>query len=430
MTPFTRRGMLLSAASVAACANARAGAGDDLAGAWEGRWTKQGADLPVVVYFQRIGEGYRGAFDSDDLQVIGIPFRTVERDGEEVSFVLAGDQTTTTFRGRLADNGLEGAFDEAGVPGSFALTRLRSAPASPIARPLTFASGDVTLSGEVLIGEGDGRRPGVIFMHGSGAQGRWSNRYLATRFARAGFAALIFDKRGVGESAGDWRASGLDQLASDGATAFDALAAQPEADARRIGVYGHSQGSTVAALVGAERAVKFVIGSAATGVSPADTEIYSISNNLGAPRRGGAERDEVMDFACTLVAVAYNGAPRAELDRIVTLYQDRPWYFAPPPPENFYWTFSRRVAALNPSAIWAAVRAPVLLLWGGADQRVPPGESAAILASAMAAAGNARVTTRIYENADHSFRLAGDAAWPQRAFGYVDQMLAWARAFS
>jgi alpha-beta hydrolase superfamily lysophospholipase len=289
-----------------------------------------------------------------------------------------------------------------------------------------FANGDVRLSGEIVVAnDGAVQRPGIVFLHGSQAEGRWASRYLAHRFAQRGFAALIFDKRGGGESGGDWQTASFDDLAGDGAAAFATLAAQGDVDASRIGVFGHSQGGAIVALLAQLVPAAFVIGSAASGVSPADTEIFSLDNAVGAPVLSGAEKEEAEAFVRELVAVGYGDKPRDELDRMSARLADRPWFFEPPPAADYYWGFARRIAAFDAAVEWARVNAPVLLLYGTADERVPPRQSAEILANALRAAGNANVTVRSYENADHTFRLPS-GGWPRSAPGYVDDMLGWA----
>jgi len=67
----------------------------------------------------------------------------------------------------------------------------------------------------------------VVFLHGSGSEGRWASRYLGTQLATHGIAALIFDKRGVGGSTGDWRRATLDDLAGDGVAAVARLLQEP-----------------------------------------------------------------------------------------------------------------------------------------------------------------------------------------------------------
>ena len=259
-------------------------------GHWAGTWTKAGDPLSVRVVIAKTNGGYAASFDSDALQVAGIPFAEVALSGGRVRFVLQGDATTTVFEGALASDAISGTFIEGDQKGTFELARTVAPPAVDT-REVAFANGAVKLAGELLVPEASGSRPAILFLHGSGAEGRWASRYLAKRFADAGFVVLIADKRGVGASTGDWREAGFDDLASDAVAGLRVLAAMAEVDPSRIGIYGHSQGGTIAPLV-AERAggLAFVIASAASGLNPRDRDLQHRERDR--PREAGAGRRE------------------------------------------------------------------------------------------------------------------------------------------
>jgi pimeloyl-ACP methyl ester carboxylesterase len=128
--------------------------------------------------------------------------------------------------------------------------------------------GPVPLSGTLALPEGDGPFPAVLIASGSGPLDRNSNhrrarfdvaRQLAQALADAGLASLRYDKRGVGESPGDWRAAGFSDNADDLGAALHALAARPEIDPGRLLLAGHSEGALLAATLTAR-------GSAVSGV--------------------------------------------------------------------------------------------------------------------------------------------------------------------
>jgi len=99
--------------------------------------------------------------------------------------------------------------------------------------------------------------------------------------------------------------------------------------------------------------------------------------------------------------------------------------YKPPAPDDSYWAFSRRIADYDPLVWWRQVDVPVLLVYGAADERVPVEPSVAAITEALESSGHS-ATVRIFEGADHTFRLhrPGDE-WPRTAPGYPDAVLEW-----
>jgi len=407
-------------------------AADGLDGRWTGVWVKDGDSLPVTVTFATTPQGETGFFDSDDLQVSGIPLAEVKQDGKHTHWVLRGDKSVIEFEGTLKGNRLEGALTEGAKVGRFALTRQLKTWTAVESADVIFKHDGISLAGTVLRPTGQSTKllPGIVFTHGSGPEGRWANRYLATRFAESGFVALITDKRGVGASSGDWKTANLDDFAADAEAGIAFLRIQQGVNPARIGVFGHSQGGWVAPLVASQDIrTAFVIASSAGGIGLAETEEYSLANELGVKNRPQAEATEVRAFVHAIVATAYRGVPYDELKSAVAPFTKRQWYFDPPPANDYYWSFARKLAAFDPSVTWQKVRAPVLLLYGGDDERIPVEPSLAAIAAALKAGGHHTPSMKVFAHADHTFRT-GVTGWPKRVSGYADLMVAWATAHS
>ena len=405
----------------------------DIAGAWQGVWIKQGDPLPVTLSFAKAGDTYAGVFSSDELQVAGVPVTAVRETGGKVHFEIKGDDATTVFDGEVTDATLAGGFvDGPDSGGHFDLKRVSGAPAPVAMRDVAFQDGDVTLAGTLLLPAALGRHPAVIFLQGSGPEGRWANRYLAQKMAEAGVVALIYDKRGVGGSGGDWKTADFETLAGDAAAGLKLLRAQPEVDPARVGVYGHSQGGTIAPLAAARAGgVAFIIAASAVGVDPADAEIYSLENSLGVSRLSGAERADAEAYVHAIVDTAYRGRDRKALDALAGRLKGRPWYFDPPAADDPYWTVSRRIEAEKPVAAWKRVKSPVLLLFGAYDERVPPYDSLDAIKGALRAAGDERLMVKVYSDADHSFAIVApgkSGGWPRREPDYAGLMINWITA--
>lgn len=403
------------------------------AGNWTGYWARSGDTMAIRMHVQRDSAGrYSATFDSDRLRVSGIPFSDVRLQGCcDVTLILRGDRTTATFSGALRGDSLTGRFEESSEPsGRFAFSRTpRTTSAAAFdERAITFTNGDVRLAGAVLVPRGTATVPAVVFFHGSGAEGRWASRFLATQLATHGIAALIYDKRGVGESTGDWRQATPDDLARDAAAAVARLRQESRIDGRRIGVHGHSQGGTLAPMVVAQSPnVAFLIASAAAGLPMDSVEIFSVVNAWSPGASSARDSADLRDYVGELVAVAYHGRPRARLDSLASVLRDRAWFVPPPAADNSYWKFSKLYAQYEPLTWWAKVRVPVLLIYGENDQRIPTRESVARIATTLARnASNVDLTVRIIPGADHTFRMPpGPGGWPVTAADYVPSLLRW-----
>ncbi len=127
-------------------------------------------------------------------------------------------------------------------------------------RDVVIPREDTTLTGTVCTPVHAGAGAAVLLLPGSGPIDRDGNhrrlrldvsRQLAHELARHGVTSLRYDKRGVGASPGDWRSAGLYDLIEDARAARAVLAEQPEVDAARVFVAGHSEGALVAAAVAA-----------------------------------------------------------------------------------------------------------------------------------------------------------------------------------
>jgi dienelactone hydrolase len=383
--------------------------------------------------FSRRADGYQGTFDSEALRVVGIPLGNIDYRPPAIRWEIVGDETTTIFEGELRDGAMRGRFRDGKAAGTFALTRSSQEVKPPRERPAAFHSGAVRLAGSILLPEGAGPFPGVVFLHGSGAEGRWASRYLATQFARRGVAALIYDKRGVADSTGDWRTAGFDDLAQDAVAAVTHLRRCPAVSAKLVGLHGHSQGGTILPLVASRvKDLAFVVASAGSGVSVEECEIYSLENSLGVRDLAPPDRELAQQFVRAVVAAAYRGAPREDLAAIERKVVGKPWAFPVPPAKDWWWAFSRRIAGYDGLVYWGQVSAPALLVYGENDERVPPRRSAARIAEAFLGGKGRALSVRIFEKADHTFRLppepSGRFSWPRTAPGYPEAVVDWVRS--
>ncbi len=114
-----------------------------------------------------------------------------------------------------------------------------------------FPSGDLQLRGKLVLPEasdqGAGPFPAVIIVHGSESDSAVDHYYEPYMYAANGFAALAFDKRGTGQSQGEYLQN-FHVLSDDVVAAIRWLRAQPGIDGNRIHLAGFSQGGWIAPL--------------------------------------------------------------------------------------------------------------------------------------------------------------------------------------
>ena len=123
---------------------------------------------------------------------------------------------------------------------------------------VTIPAGDIELAGTFATPDADGPFPAALIIAGSGPLDREGNhpqlplgvsKDLATILDGAGWASLRYDKRGIGESGGDYLPTGFDQEGEDSKRAMQWL--MDRDDTSTIIAVGHSVGALYAAEMSA-----------------------------------------------------------------------------------------------------------------------------------------------------------------------------------
>lgn len=130
---------------------------------------------------------------------------------------------------------------------------------------------DVELHGSLVFPKNDVTTetfPAILLLHGSGPVDRDENakvgkinafKLLSDALVPEGFAVLRYDKRGIGESAGNYYEAGLFDLVADAEAALTFLKAHPNIDEEQVFVVGHSEGCTLAVLLQQRESAKGLI---------------------------------------------------------------------------------------------------------------------------------------------------------------------------
>jgi hypothetical protein len=261
-----------------------------------------------------------------------------------------------------------------------------------------FHNQDVKLAGSLLLPTSEAPLPAVLFVHGAGPQTREPYREAGEYFASQGIAALIYDKRGTGQSGGGYESHRpYDNLVNDALSAVDFLKQRREIAKSQIGIWGLSQGAYVSAAAASRTEdIQFII---AVGASVADATMYYYRDNLF--RLYGLS-DTLRDMAEKAHLAQYSLPHNLEDGFGLSSFAPRSY----PPPDQY----------LHPA--WSRVDQPVLAMWGQLDQHQPVGESVAGLKNSLAHANNDKWTMIILPRAKHSLGISDTGAIQEKWRGY------------
>ena len=129
------------------------------------------------------------------------------------------------------------------------------------------AEGGIALSAWLFVPEhANGRLPAITMAHGYAGTKYHGLEPMAEAFAAAGFAVLLHDHRGFGESGGEPRNDVNPwQQITDWRRALSYLQDRPEVDENRVGVWGTSYAGGHAIVLGAtDRRLKAVVAQVPT----------------------------------------------------------------------------------------------------------------------------------------------------------------------
>jgi pimeloyl-ACP methyl ester carboxylesterase len=379
-------------------------------GHWEGA-AEQGADrMPVTLDLGSAPTGLAGTFSLPSIGVIDERLAKVQNDGSEIRIVLPERGGNVSFTGNMTGDEIVGVWNYQSLSGPFRLQRKQPAPRPYREEQVHFQNGAVVLAGTLLLPMGRGPHAAVVFVHGSGPARRDSSAFLAERFVRAGVAALIYDKRGVGESTGDYRKSSFDDLAGDDLAGVEMLRGRLDINHREIGLHGTSQGGWIAPLAASRsHAVSFLILASAPAVTPAQTELQSIEANLRAQGFEGEEISAAAELTRLKIHFALTGQGWDEYAAAAERARNEKWFpVAGAPLSRDHWSFTtwRLIFGYDPTAALDNLSCPVLAIFGGLDTTFKVSENLLIwqrnLAPGIPRGHIHDAKFKVFPNADHS----------------------------
>ena len=270
-----------------------------LEGSWSGKLKVGAMSLTLVLHLEQ-AEGYvKASLDSPDQGAKGIP--TSKEYLSDDSVAIKVESIGATYRAKLKDGKLDGTFSQSGMTFPLEMTKGVTEvkrPQEPKA-PYPYETEEVTFKNEVdgatLAGtitwpvgydKNAKKKPIVLlFVSGSGQQNRDEELMnhkpflvIADYLARNGIATLRYDDRATGKSAGgDVKNATSEDFARDAAAGIEFLRSKKAFS--KVGILGHSEGGTIAFMLGGQKKVDFIVSLAGPTVK-GDTLLAAQSNRI------------------------------------------------------------------------------------------------------------------------------------------------------
>lgn len=418
--------LVVIAALVAGCSSSKQDSAPPatVTGDWHGNIEVPDQPLAVGVGFTADG---RATIDIPAQGVVDGPLSEVQTGVDAVTWTITKIPGKPSFQG-VYDQGsdsIKGQFTQSGQ--SFPLTLTRGKVEGP-PRPqepeppypyrsedVGYRNGDITISGTLTEPRSGGPFPAVMLINGSGANDRNEELLghkpfllLADTLTRAGYAVLRTDKRGVGQTGGRLNSASYRDLTDDIAAGMTFLRGRSEIDARRIGLFGHSEGGYLAPLYAQrpDSGVAFVIMMAGPAVP--GSEVLLEQNRLILTAQGATleQVDKQVGFTSTLSALLCKGDPVAAKDYVRqhndTLAADE--RLSEEAMDELVAPYMAALVCYDPAPALAALRVPVLAFYGSKDLQVPAAQNEGPARTLLAADPDATVT--VFDDLNHLMQPA------------------------
>ena len=278
-------------------------------GVWSGDLEVQGMKLPLVVHL----DDENPTIDSPAQGAKGIPIKVsrFEPDGLTIKIPSLG----ANFSGKYENGKISGTFSQRGINLPLVLTQgetVLNRPQTPkppfpySEEEVSFANGDAVLKGTLTLPDGWNKKtPVLIMITGSGLQNRDEEVFghkpfavIADALARNGIATLRYDDRGFGESSGDVVNCTTEDLKNDALAGVDFLRRR----FKKVGALGHSEGGTIALMLGADKKVDFIVSLAGMVVSGKET---LLEQNQYALAQAGLPQQTIDEY-CELLSMLFD----------------------------------------------------------------------------------------------------------------------------
>jgi dipeptidyl aminopeptidase/acylaminoacyl peptidase len=340
-----------------------------------------------------------------------IPFQNVEVKGDSIHFNLQSDFYTYAFKNKWIDNysKLQGSLTIDTITTLYTLEKkLLDNNNTPKSEELSFESDGLRLHGTIWYPDNAAGKA-IIIVTSSGNADRSASRAEAILFAQMGFTTFHYDKRGTGNSEGNWNSATIEELSADDITAIQYFSNKTEIPLKEIGIKGSSQGATkIPYILNELKNLKYGIVVSCPGVTLLESDLnYWKNRNVEIV---GKDIDEATIVQGKVFEFIAGNLSRKDVEKTLNNEKSNSWFkhiWVP----NLDEVQTDKKLLYSPIPYFETTQQPILILQGTLDEIIPA-NSYEIISEALTKSGNKSFETILLEGASHSMYFVGESDFP------------------
>ena len=408
----------------------------NIAGTWSGVLSVPNAKLHIAFNIATQNSTYISTMDSPDQGAFGLTTtRTTFADNK---LEIVATQLGLFYRGTLTGDSIIGTFNQGGFAFPLVLKRSEKSQSryyQTPQEPFPYISEQVTimndkdgisLGGTFTHPQKGGRYATAILVAGSGPNDRDETIFghkpflvLADFLTRNGFAVIRYDKRGVGQSTGDYGKASITDFARDAASVLQFVNSRKDVDKEHIYVIGHSEGSIIAAMTASQHSeIDGIVSIAGPGIK--GLEIIQDQNRISMTAQGmnPDSIEYLLAFNRNILQeiIAWDGSENGSTSLRKQLSSF--WEHLPATTKNqigqeafvennfkaMITPSYRSFLATDPVEWWAKIHCPVLAINGEKDTQVLAEKNLNAIRQALLKANNRNFVIKKYPQLNHLFQ--------------------------
>lgn len=365
----------------------------------------------ILFEIERDSASFKVYFTSLEQNAIRIPFQGVEVTNDSINFKLQSDFYTYSFRNKWIENNskLQGSLKVDTITVPYTLeTEQHGNSQNPKSEDVSFESNGLKLNGTIWYPINKENKA-IVLLTSSGNADRSASRAEAIRFAQMGFTTFHYDKRGTGNSEGNWQIATIEELSMDDINAIKIFSDKTGIPITNTGIKGSSQGATKIPYVLNElESLEYGVAVSCPGVSLLESDLnYWKNRNVEII---GNEIEDAVKLQRKVFEFIAGKISKADLEKAIDTEKSKSWFTNIWVPNLDEVQIDKKLL-YTPIPYFETTKQPILIVQGKMDEIIPD-NSYSLISEAIKKSGNDNFKTVLIEGASHSMHNVGESDFP------------------